>query len=395
MTTDEILAQMDSEYERAKTEPEQKFLEDVSNTALYWAELGGTPESVASGVAFSMLSMIDGASLASPPLNLAYVHENEETETCYSGEVFNDESQLHESFFPIYREQAKKQGHQVVGNNVLITPKPNTSQPSVEPVKSTEHYTTAIEALVKELRPGEQLNPGEAEAIAGACVRDNVEIRDMLTNLAIRINNPPPVTTLQDVQAVKVDEAFAGPTVPPADVSDKMGWLFDNLPAMVGLTDKQKTNIRKDFDASSKKLNDAVQTLAARMRDQMDLVAYTVERGNVELMPKFDKVLSKEKRVNELIENCLDISEHWATEAETPREAAEGAVRSVLAMLDGQGDIPAMDLIPPALPELVIEYNDDGIAGWPEESINDEVDLSDRFARALKRRRREAAKSLA
>jgi len=336
MTTEEILADMDKGYELAKTDPEQKFLEDVSNNALYWAQVGGSPENVASGVTFSLLSMIDGAALSSPPLDLAYCHENHELETMERGEVFNSDSQLHESFFPIYREQAVKLGHRVVGNDVIIRHDPRIS-------------------------------------------------RTPSTN----------TTTLKDTQATLVDNLHNEMVLPPADTADKMGWLFDNLPAMAGLSDKQKTKIRKDFDASSKRLNKAVQSLANDIRTQMDLVAYTVERGNQELTLKFDREVPKKTRVKEFIENCANIAEYWGENADTPAEAAEGAIGSILNMLDGGGDIPAIDLIPAVLPELVSDYNADGMAGWPAEPINDDTELQTTFSRVMRNRRKASAASLA
>lgn len=375
MTTDEILADMDKGYELAKTDPEQKFLEDVSNNALYWAQVGGSPENVASGVTFSILSMIDGAAISTPPLNLAYVHEDHELETMVQGEVFNEDSQLHELFFPIYRDQAVKLGHRVVGNDVIITPDPRVQRKPTQPAETADEYVTAINAVVRELRPGEQLRPGEAEAIASTCVKDNVKLRDMLTNLVVRLNNPPP-----DPE--------------PATEYTIQG-LFDTLPAMAGLTDKQKAKIRKDFDASSKRLNKAVHNLAKDIRTQMDLVAYTVERGSQELMPTFDRVVPKKARVKEFIENCANIAEYWAENADTPAEAAEGAIGSMLNMLDGGGDIPAIDLIPAVLPELVADYNVGGMAGWPAEPINDDTELQTTFARVMRNRRKASAASLA
>lgn len=389
MTTEEIMAEMDAGYELAKTDPEQKFLEDVSDNALYWAQVGGTPENVASGVTFSLLTMIDGANLATPPLDLAYVHENHELETMERGEVFNADSQHHESFYPIYREQAVKRGHRVVGNDVIISPgcvNREPIQPASESqrdrfndagkpqtLNSEDEFTEAVKATVAELRPQHHITDDEARVIARTSINDSIGLRDLVTNLVIRLNEPPPSVSAE------------------ATINS----IFETMPEMAGLSDKQKTKIRKGFDASSKRLNKAVQSLANDIRTQMDLVAYTVEHGMAELSPTYINVVPKKRRVEEFIENCANIAEYWGENADTPAEAAEGAIGSMLNMLDGGGDIPAIDLIPAVLPELVADYNAEGTAGWPAEPINDDTDLQSTFARTLRKRRLATAESLA
>lgn len=340
MTTEEILAGIDREYERCRTDPKQKFLDDVSNNALYWAKAGRDREDVASGVTFSLLAMMDGANLATPPIDLAYSFDPDSVKPGHVvseyEEIFNADAQLHEEFYPTYREKAEELGYKVVDNRVVIPYEPNVNH---------------------------------------------------------RLDGT--VATLEDKHSRLVDGSFDETLLPPADTADKMGWLFDNLPAMAGLSDKQKTKIRKDFDASSKRLNKAVQSLANDIRTQMDLVAYTVERGSQELMPTFDRVVPKKTRVKEFIENCANIAEYWGENADTPAEAAEGAIGSILNMLDGGGDIPAIDLIPAVLPELVSDYNIGGMAGWPAEPINDDTELQTTFSRVMRNRRKASAASLA
>lgn len=315
MTTDEILSSIDKEYELARTDPEEKFLKDVANNALYWAKVGGTPENVASGVTFSLLAMIDGSNLTTPPIDLAYSFENDEAEEMEPEPVFNATSQLHEQFYPVYRDQAKQLGHVVDGNEVIIV-------------------------------------GGES----------NWRGRQLEKNTPV---SPEPSDVVQN--------------------------LFDTMPALANLTDKQKQNIRKSFETSSKKLNKAVQALATDLRTQMDCLAVTVEHHRNEIFPKFKKVVPKDKRVNDFIENCVNIAEYWGEHADTPAEAAEGVVGSMLAMLDGGGDVPALDLIPAVLPELVADYNESGSAGWPAEPINDDVELKYEFTNAMRARRAQTA----
>lgn len=94
---------------RAKTadEARDEFLDSVRNIAKYWAEQPNqSPQERCDGVAFSILSMIDGSTLAMPPIDLRLSPHVDDRAYCESqgenwfepGQVIN-ECALHELYF--------------------------------------------------------------------------------------------------------------------------------------------------------------------------------------------------------------------------------------------------------------------------------------------------------
>ena len=348
LTVDQILKKMQDDNMRAVTEPVEKFLEDVSRNALYWASVGKDKEDVASGVTFSILNLFDGTNLGSPPIDLTYVPDLEDLpDDVKSLEVtdgFNSEVMLHELFYPIYRETAAKMGYAVHGVDVIV---PDKSQSRIPHTPKEEHT----------------------------------------------IFEPVTETSLQDQQAKKLDELKV-PASLPNDVHEAVVWLRDELGPDFRLSDEHAHTIAESYMANKGKLEDAVKFFAKELSVETNHLMSISKEASSRASPTFKAVVPKEGRVAAFIESAANIADYWATEAKTPQEAAEGAVGSMMKLLDGGGDIPAMNLVPAVMSELVDDYNSEGIAGWPAEPINDDTGLHDSFISVMAKRRSKTAKAL-
>lgn len=346
MTTDEILAHMDAENEKCRTEPLEKFLVDVANNARYWSKAGKTPEDIATGTTFSLLVMMDGGNLGSPPIDMAYAPDPDSVKPGFTLEdyskVFNDSAQMHELFYGTYRE--------VVKDDTASEFHPNN-----EGKHGMLHKLyKAVESELKNLDPAEFDGPDSghrAEFIAKHIV-DHIE-------------------SVRNVQLATVPQMPAM----PADTKDPYGWLIENIPNYAGLSDARKIELKELYVADRNRLRDSVNEFMDRMQQEFAHLDVTTRAT----LPVFDKVVPREERLQQFISNCANIAEFYGQNSDTPAEAAEGAVGSVLAMFDGGGDIPPMDIVPTVIPELITEYNESGEAGWPAESINSETGLLDRF----------------
>lgn len=337
LTVDQIVKKMQDENVRAVTEPVNKFLEDVSRNALYWASVGKDKEDVASGVTFSILNLFDGTNLGSPAIDMTYVRDiaelPEDVAQLEADGGFNSDVMLHELFYPIYRETAAKMGYVVRGNVVV----PDSS------------HTRFTPAMVEE-------------------------------------------PTLQDQQAKKVDDL--GATQLPSDINEAVVWLRDELGPDFVLSDEHARVIAESYMANKGKLEDAVKFFAKELSVETNHLMSISKEAASRAAPTFNAVVPKEERVADFIESAANIADYWATEAKTPQEAAEGAVGSMMKLLDGGGDIPAMNLVPAVMSELVDDYNSEGIAGWPAEPINDDTGLHDSFISIMAKRRSKTAKAL-
>lgn len=348
LTVDQILKQMQNENMRAVTEPVDKFLEDVAKNALYWASVGKDKEDVASGVTFSILNLFDGTNLNSPPIDMTYAPDLDDlpgdVKLLEVTEGFNSDVMLHELFYPVYRETAAKQGYVVDGCNVIV---PDNSHLRV-PIAPKEEHT---------------------------------------------IFEPVTETSLQDQQAKKLDELKV-PASLPNDVHEAVIWLRDELGPDFQLSDEHAKTVAESYMKNKGKLEDAVRFFAKELSVETDHLMTISKAASTRAMPNFKAVVPKEERVADFIESAANIVDYWGSEAKTPQEAAEGAVGSMMKLLDGGGDIPAMNLVPAVMEELVDEYNSEGIAGWPAEPINDETGLHDSFISIMSKRRSKTAKAL-
>lgn len=346
MTTDEIIAQMSAETEKCRTEPLDKFLVDVANNARYWSKVGKTPEDIATGTTFSLLVMMDGGNLGSPAIDMAYAPDHDDVKPGFTLEdyskVFNDSSQMHELFYPVYRE--------VVKDDTASEFHPNNEGK----VTMLHKLYSAVESELKNLDPAEfdGADSGHRAAFIAKHIVDHIE-------------------------AVRVEESKVAPMMPvmPADVKDPYGWLVENIPNYVGLSDARKIELKQLYTQDVSKLRDSVNDFMERMREEFThLDAITLIS-----QPTFNTVVPREERIQQFIANCANIAEFYGQNADTPAEAAEGAVGSILAMFDGGGDLPPLDIVPTVIPELIQEYNAEGEAGWPAESINSDTGLLERF----------------
>lgn len=91
--------------------------------------------------------------------------------------------------------------------------------------------------------------------------------------------------------------------------------------------------------------------------------------------------IPKKKALSIFIEECIGISEYWGNCAKNPKEAADGAIFSMLNLIDGSRmEMPAMDLVLRPHPEdkaycidAEEDYFEDGMV------INDETMLHEEY----------------
>lgn len=410
LTVDQILKQMQDENVRAVTDPVDKFLEDVSRNALYWASAGKDKEAVASGLAFSILNIIDGTSLGSPPIDLKYVVDPDELpdDVYISDEPggFNSDEMLHDNFFPIYRDTAAKMGYEVRGTDVIVPDAPrvlDTRLPKdrtmFEPITDAtlqdeqaekvdeldaavtltlvNEYKSGIDKVLAALRPMHNVDAETLQRVAEQVVESKTSLKDAMTHLVMRLNAP------------------RFPVDLPNDIHEAVNWLRDELGPDFRLSDEHANIVAESYMANKGKLEDAVKFFAKELSVETDHLMSISKEASNRAIPNFKAVVPKEERVAEFLESAANIAEYWAGEAKTPQEAAEGAVGSMMKLLDGGGDIPAMNLVPAVMDELVEEYNSEGIAGWPAEPINDETGLHDNYIAIMTNRRKKTALALA
>jgi hypothetical protein len=341
-TTQTILEQMDAEYALARTEPRAKFLKDVCDNAIHWATVGRSKEDVATGVTFSLLAMMDGCQVGSPPIDLAYNYSVEDH--AEPGVVFNDTAVgLHDDFYPTYRDRAAeldfpaskpKDPHCL--NSTIGTPD----------LMMGELVASATRALQR----------GNAELWMGSPEKEDMAKANALC---------------------MVSELMADGLIPSA----------------VEMANDQNVKCLNSRGGNA-------QLLAAQIIADMTTVPNakpedTADAVDVAQPESFNTVVPPEQRIEQFVDNCANIVDYWSEQADTPAEAAEGTMMSVLTMLDGAGDVPPMDLVPAVVPELIAEYNEVGTAGWPAEPINSKISLSEAYTEnVMQRKRRQAAEAL-
>lgn len=334
MTTEEILAQMESERERAQTDPQDKFMDDVCNNALYWIKNSRSREDTATGVTFGLLTLIDGCGLSSPPIDLAYRHEVNGEEV--PGTVFNDDTHLHDNFYPRLREIAAKTNFPLADPKREQVISSTIATPDLMVDELVEHGTTAL-------------------------MRDDAELwLSRSGNKELARNAARVIVT---------------------------GLMEDGLiPSAKQLTDEQNVSCLKHRGGLAQRL--AAEIIAGQVDESADAVDAAAPET-------YNNVVPMDQRLGSFVENCANIVDYWSEQADSIPEAAEGVMTSVLTMLDGAGDVPPMDLVPAVVPELVTEYNNDGTAGWPAESINSNISLSESYLEEISRRKRlQAAEAL-
>lgn len=330
-TAQTILEEMDAEYARARREPREKFLKDVSNIAIEWAKSARCKEDVATGVVFTLLAMFDGCSLGSPPVDLAYNFSTEEVDE--PGTVFNDTARgLHDDFYEAYREQAAKCGFPT----------------NTDPANKTILSSTIVDAnrMMSDLVDSatRALQRGNPEEWSGSEQKDAMARANALC---------------------MVSELMADGLIPGAD----------------RMADDQNCRALENRGGR-----------AQQMAAEILSVGSDVDLAQPEA---FNTVVPRQQRVEQFVENCANIVDYWTDTADTPAEAAEGTMMSVLTMIDGAGDVPPLDLVPAVVPELITEYNEVGTAGWPAEPINSKISLSEAYTEnVMQRKRRQAAEAL-
>jgi len=407
LTVEQILKQMQESNLRAVTDPVDKFLEDVSKNALYWARIGKDKEDVASGVTFSILNLFDGTSLGSPPIDMTYVPDTDELpEGVEATPGFNGDVMLHELFYPVYRETAERMGYEVRDKDVIVPDAPRVfdgrlpeNRTMFEPIVEgslqdaqaekvdeldaavtltlVNEYKSGIDKVLAALRPMHNVDAETLQRVAEQVVESKTSLKDAMTHLVMRLNAP------------------RFPVDLPNDIHEAVNWLRDELGPDFRLSDEHANIVAESYMANKGKLEDAVKFFAKELSVETDHLMSISKEASNRAIPNFKAVVPKEERVAEFLESAANIAEYWAGEAKTPQEAAEGAVGSMMKLLDGGGDIPAMNLVPAVMDELVEEYNSEGIAGWPAEPINDETGLHDNYIAIMTNRRKKTALALA
>lgn len=337
-TTQTILEEMDAEYDRARTNPREKFLKDVSDNAIHWATVGRNKEDVATGVTFSLLAMMDGCQVGSPPIDLAYNYSTEEHDE--PGVVFNSTARgLHDDFYPTYRERAAEVGFPASKPMDPHCLQSTIATPNLMMDELVASATRALQRGNSELWMGSQEKEDMARANA-LCM-----VSELMADGLI-----PSAAKMVDDQNVRCLENRGGAAqLRAAEIIAAMG------------------------------------TLPNHKADDVDLAQPET----------FNNVVPRQQRVEQFVENCANIVDYWTDTADTPAEAAEGTMMSVLTMIDGAGDVPPLDLVPAVVPELITEYNEVGTAGWPAESINSKISLSEAYTEnVMQRKRRQAAEAL-